>query len=61
MEDKINAIWTLDLEESAKKIALELGVGKSTMRNWKNNSSEIEQWCSNQTYESCLLYTSRCV
>lgn len=48
MEDKVNAIRRLDSGESAKKIALELGVGKSTVGDWKKNRSQIEQWCSNQ-------------
>lgn len=48
MEEKLRAVNRLDSGESAKKIALELGVGKSTVGDWKKNRSEIEKWCANQ-------------
>lgn len=48
MGDKLRAIQRLDSGESAKKISLELGVGKSTVGDWKTNRVEIEKWCANQ-------------
>lgn len=47
-EDKVNVIQRLDLCELVTKIMLELGLGKSIVRNWKKNRSEIEVWCSSQ-------------
>lgn len=48
MEDKLLALKRLDKGESVKKIAVELGVGKSTIGDWKKNRTNIEQWCSKQ-------------
>lgn len=52
MEQKLQAIKRLDKGESAKKIAAEMGVGKSTVGDWKKGRSEIEKWCSMQTSSS---------
>lgn len=48
MGDKHCAIQRLDSGESAKKISLELGVGKTTVGDWKKNRAEIEKWRVNQ-------------
>lgn len=48
MEEKLRSIKRLDAGESAKKIAGELGVGKSTVGDWKKNRHEIEKWCAAQ-------------
>ncbi|XP_055933623.1 jerky protein homolog-like [Argiope bruennichi] len=45
MEKKLRAIQQLDTGVTAKIIASELGVGKSTVGDWKRNRSEIEKWC----------------
>lgn len=48
IEQKLEAIKRLDSGESAKKIAFELGVGKSTVGDWKKQRAEIEKWCASQ-------------
>lgn len=48
MEEKLHAIRRMDAGETAKKIAAEMGVGKSTVSDWKKARSEIEKWCSAQ-------------
>lgn len=55
MEDNVNAIQRLHSSESARKILLELDVGKSTMKDCKKNQREIEQWCSNQPSEGKVV------
>lgn len=52
MEEKIRAINRLDSGVTAKTIASELGVGKSTVSDWKKNRAEIEKWCAAQASES---------
>ena len=38
----------MDSGESVNKIALELGVGKTTVGDWRRNRADIEKWCSKQ-------------
>ncbi|XP_054259713.1 jerky protein homolog-like [Macrosteles quadrilineatus] len=52
MEDKLNALKRLQAGESAKKIASEMGVGTSTVSDWKKSREKIEKWCSNQASSS---------
>lgn len=54
MEEKLRAIKRIDAGESAKKIALELRVGTSTVSDWKKKSGEIEKWCSSQSSGSAI-------
>ena len=49
MEEKLRALKRLDSGVTAKTIASELGVGKSTVGDWKKNRAEIEKWCVAQS------------
>ena len=49
MEEKLCALKRLDSGVMAKTIASELGVGKSTVGDWKKNRAEIENWCVSQS------------
>lgn len=44
LETKWNALKRLDKGESIKKIAVELGVGKVIVGDWKRKRSDIEKW-----------------
>lgn len=48
MEERFRALKRLDAGETAKKIAVEMGVGTSTVSDWKKSRNEIEKWCSSQ-------------
>lgn len=48
IEEKLRAIKRLDAGETAKKIAIEMGVGTSTVSDWKKSREKIEKWCSVQ-------------
>uniref|UniRef100_A0A1B6M632 HTH CENPB-type domain-containing protein n=1 Tax=Graphocephala atropunctata TaxID=36148 RepID=A0A1B6M632_9HEMI len=52
MEEKLRAIKRLDMGESAKKIAAEMGVGTSTVSDWKKSRKAIENWCLTQPSSS---------
>lgn len=52
MEQKLIALKRLDAGQSAKKIAQDFNVGKSTVGDWKKNRKEIEQWCTTQASTS---------
>lgn len=52
LEEKLQAIKRMDCGESVNKIALELGVGKTTVGDWRRNRAEIEKWCSKQASDS---------
>lgn len=52
IEDKLRALKRLDAGETAKKIASEMGVGTSTVSDWKKSREKIEKWCSNQAFSS---------
>lgn len=45
MEMKLDALKRLDKGESVNKIALDFGVGQTTIGGWKKKRSEIESWC----------------
>lgn len=45
MEQKLSALKQLDKGESVSKVAMEYGVGKSTIGDWKRKRAEIEAWC----------------
>lgn len=48
MQKKLEAIKRLDLGESIKRVANDIGVGEVTVGDWKRNRHKIEQWCSKQ-------------
>lgn len=45
MDKKLDAINRIDKGEALKKIAAELGVGTSTVSDWKKQRKEIEDFC----------------
>lgn len=46
METKLDALKRIDNGESFNKVALDLGVGRSTILGWKKQRTEIESWCA---------------
>ncbi|XP_054284043.1 jerky protein homolog-like [Macrosteles quadrilineatus] len=48
VEEKLRAIKRIDAGETAKKVAFELGVGTSTVSDWRKNREQIEKWCTSQ-------------
>lgn len=49
LKDKLEVLKRLDNGESASKLAVEFGVGNSTITDWKKNRSKIEQFCISTT------------
>lgn len=49
LETKMKAIGRVDKGETKAKIARELGVGESTVREWVTNREKICQWCSQKS------------
>lgn len=45
IEKKLEAVKKLNKGESVSKVAMEFGVGESTIGDWKKKSLEIESWC----------------
>ena len=45
MEQKLRALNRLDKGESVSAVAKDMGVGKSTIGDWKKKRTEIELWC----------------
>ncbi|XP_039285834.1 tigger transposable element-derived protein 2 isoform X10 [Nilaparvata lugens] len=58
MEQKLKAIERLDKGESVKSISDELGVGVTTVNDWKRNKKSIQNYCTQ--IESEKILTSRC-
>ncbi|GFR09827.1 jerky protein homolog-like [Trichonephila clavata] len=48
MEQKLQALKRLDKGENVSSVAKDLGVGKSTIGDWKKKRTEIESWCVNR-------------
>lgn len=46
IEEKRKALLRLEVGKSAKKIVNELGVGESTICDWKKNRNETEKLCT---------------
>lgn len=46
IETKLEALKRLDKGETLNKVALDLGVGRQTVGDWKKKRSEIESWCA---------------
>lgn len=46
LKDKLEVLKRLDKGESGTKLAVEFGVGKATISDWKKNRSKIEQFCA---------------
>lgn len=49
LQDKLEVLNRLDNGESASKLAVEFGVGNSTITDWKKNRAKIEQFCISTT------------
>ncbi|XP_039290978.1 jerky protein homolog-like [Nilaparvata lugens] len=58
MEQKLKAIERLDKGESVNSISDELGVGVTTVKDWKRNKKSIQDYCTQ--IESEKILTSRC-
>ncbi len=46
IETKLKAIQRIDDGDTVANIASDLGVGTSTVSDWKKNRKQIEEWCS---------------
>lgn len=46
LQEKLEVLKRLDKGETATKLAVEFGVGKATISDWKKNRSKIEQFCT---------------
>lgn len=49
LQEKIEVLNRLDKGESATKLAVEFGVGKATIADWKKNRTKIEQFCTSSS------------
>lgn len=45
LETKLNALQRLDKGEPLKKVASEIGVGETTVKDWKKNRQTLESYC----------------
>lgn len=54
MEQKLNAIQRLENGESVKLISEEFGVGKSTVKDWRQNKKAIQDFCTQIESEKVL-------
>lgn len=46
MEKKLDALFRMDKGEPLRSVAIGLGVGTSTVSDWKKNRKEIEDFCA---------------
>ncbi|XP_076643996.1 cag [Halictus rubicundus] len=46
IQKKLEALFRIDNGESLKRVAIDLGVGTSTVSDWKKNRKEIEDFCA---------------
>lgn len=51
VEQKLKALKRLDSGESASKLAVEFGVGKATISDWKKNRATIEKFSDTKSHE----------
>jgi len=58
MQQKLTALERLDKGESVKKISDELGVGVTTVKDWKRNKKSTQDYCTQ--IESEKILSSRC-
>ncbi|CAK9800674.1 Jerky protein homolog-like [Anthophora quadrimaculata] len=54
MEKKLEALCRIDKGELLKSVAIDLGVGTSTVSDWKKNRKEIEDFCAKIVSRECL-------
>jgi hypothetical protein len=52
LKEKLELLKRIDKGESATKLALEFGVGKAAISQWKKNLTKIEQFCATISVES---------
>ena len=58
MEQKLKAIERLEKGESVKAISNELGVGVTTVKDWRRNKKSIQDFCTQ--IESEKVLSTRC-
>lgn len=54
MQKKLEAIYRIDKGESLKNIAIEYGVGPTTVGDWKKNRCQIEDFCAKMVTKDSL-------
>ncbi|XP_017763087.1 PREDICTED: jerky protein homolog-like [Eufriesea mexicana] len=54
MEKKLEALFRIDKGEPLKSVAIDLGVGTSTVSDWKKNRKEIEDFCAKMVSRDSL-------
>ncbi|XP_017790206.1 PREDICTED: jerky protein homolog-like [Habropoda laboriosa] len=54
MEKKLEALFRIDKGELLKSVAIDLGVGTSTVSDWKKNRKEIEDFCAKMVSRDSL-------
>ncbi|XP_076230936.1 cag [Calliopsis andreniformis] len=54
MEKKLEALSRIDKGEPLRRVAIDLGVGVSTVSDWKKNREEIEDFCAKMLSRDCL-------
>ncbi|XP_054011368.1 jerky protein homolog-like [Hylaeus anthracinus] len=54
MEKKLEALFRIDKGEPMKRVATDLGVGASTVSDWKKNRKEIEGFCAKMVSRDSL-------
>ncbi|XP_054256871.1 jerky protein homolog-like [Macrosteles quadrilineatus] len=58
MQQRLQALERIDKDESVQSICTDLGVGKSTVNDWRQNRKSIEDFCTQIESEKAL--SSRC-
>ncbi|XP_043250755.1 jerky protein homolog-like [Colletes gigas] len=54
MEKKLEALFRIDKGEPMKSVAIDFGVGTSTVSDWKKNRKEIENFCAKMVTRDSL-------
>ncbi|KAK1130636.1 hypothetical protein K0M31_020519 [Melipona bicolor] len=54
MAKKLEALYRIDKGEPLKSVAIDLGVGTSTVSDWKKNRKEIEDFCAKMVSRDSL-------
>lgn len=54
IEKKLEALFRIDKGEPMKSVAVDLGVGTSTVSDWKKNRKEIEEFCAKMVSRDSL-------
>ncbi|XP_078037295.1 DNA-binding domain-containing protein cag [Augochlora pura] len=54
MKKKLEALFRIDNGEPLKRVAIDLGVGTSTVSDWKKNRKDIEDFCAKMVSRDSL-------